>query len=108
MSSEQVAGILRHCSEQVRLVVARSVHEPTTILNTSSSLSQHSPLTSEDFMGIRSPSSAVTIDDDGIINNSQNKILLRTERLLESNHNLGKILNNLMEKVRCFLFFTLN
>jgi hypothetical protein len=44
----------------------------------------------------------MVIDNDGIINNSQNKILLRTERLLENNHNLEKILDNLLEQV-CFV-----
>jgi hypothetical protein len=51
----------------------------------------------------------MVIDNDGIINNSQNKILLRTERLLENNHNLEKILDNLLEQVcfvlRPFFFF---
>jgi hypothetical protein len=103
MSSEQVAGILRQCSEEVRLVVARSVREPTTGRNNSSpSLSQRPSLTSENLTQPRNPS----IDNDGIINNSQNKILLRTERLLESNHNLEKILDNLLEQV-CFLLLIL-
>ena len=37
--------------------------------------------------------------NDGIINSSQNQILLRTERLLENNHNFEKILENLREQV---------
>jgi hypothetical protein len=41
-------------------------------------------------------------DNDGIINSSQNKMLLRTERLLESNHNFEKILENLREQVHNF------
>ena len=104
MSSEQVAGILRQCSEEVRLVVARSVREPTTTgMNNSPSMSQRPSLTSENLTQTRNPS----IDNDGIINNSQNKILLRTERLLESNHNLEKILDNLLEQVRFLLLILL-
>ena len=109
MSSEQVAGILRQCSEQVRLVVARSVREPTTATNSSPSDSQRQSITSETRFRSRNPSSSMLIDNDGIINNSQNKILLRTERLLENNHNLEKILDNLLEQV-CFVqstFFSL-
>jgi hypothetical protein len=45
------------------------------------------------------------VDNDGIINSSQNKILLRTERLLESNHNFEKILENLREQVDFFKLF---
>ncbi|CAF4646124.1 unnamed protein product [Rotaria sp. Silwood1] len=97
MNSEQVAGILRQCSEQVRLVVARNVREPTTAINTTPSLSQNPSLISENFIRTRNSSSMI-MDNDGIINNSQNKILLRTERLLESNHNLEKILNNLVDQ----------
>ena len=41
MSSEQVAGILRQCSHQVRLVVARSVREPTN---------RHSEITSTNYV----------------------------------------------------------
>jgi hypothetical protein len=104
MSSEQVAGILRQCSEQVRLVVARSVREPTTAANCSPSGSQRPSLTSENLTQARHSSSSVILDNDGIINNSQNKIFLRTERLLESNHNLEKILDNLLEQVSSFLF----
>ena len=37
--------------------------------------------------------------NDGLINNSQSKLLIRTERLLESNHNLEKILDHLLEQV---------
>ena len=101
MSSEQVAGILRQSSQQVRLVVARSVREPTTTttttgVNNSPSMSQRPSLATENLIQTRNSS----IDNDGIINNSQNKILLRTERLLESNHNLEKILDNLLEQVR--------
>jgi len=103
MSSEQVAGILRQSSEQVRLVVARSVREPTTATNCSPSGSQRPSLTSENLTQARHSSSSVILDD-GIINNSQNKIFLRTERLLESNHNLEKILDNLLEQVGSFLF----
>jgi hypothetical protein len=105
MSSEQVAGILRQCSEQVRLVVARSVREPTTGTNSSPSDSQRHSITSETRFRSRNPSSSMLIDNDGIINNSQNKILLRTERLLENNHNLEKILDNLLEQV-CFILWT--
>ncbi|CAF0974575.1 unnamed protein product [Adineta steineri] len=98
MSSEQVAGILRQCPEQVRLVVARSVREPTTATNSTPSTSQRPSLTSENLIQSRNPSSPMILDNDGIINNSQNKIILRTERLLESNHNLEKILDNLLEQ----------
>jgi hypothetical protein len=101
MSSEQVAGILRQCSEQVRLVVARNVREPTTATNSSPSDSQRHSITSETKFRPRNPSSSMVIDNDGIINNSQNKILLRTERLLENNHNLEKILDNLLEQSQC-------
>lgn len=102
MSSEQVAGILRQCSQQVRLVVARSVREPTTATtagnshNHSPTSSQHSSFTYE---------TPLRMENEGLINNSQKKILLRTERLLESNHNLEKILDHLLEQVRqrCFL-----
>ena len=38
-------------------------------------------------------------NNDGLINNSQSKLLIRTERLLESNHNLEKILDHLLEQV---------
>ena len=106
MSSEQVAGILRQCSEQVRLVVARSVREPTTASNNSPSASQRPSVTSENFNRTRNPSSPMIIDNDGIINNSQNRIFLRTERLLESNHNLEKILDNLLAQVRFFFLLS--
>ncbi|CAF2616841.1 unnamed protein product [Rotaria sp. Silwood2] len=101
MNSEQVAGILRQCSEQVRLVVARNIREPTTTINTTPSLSQNPSLISENFIRTRDSSSSMITDNDGIINNSQNKILLRTERLLESTHNLEKILNNLVDQCQC-------
>jgi len=103
MSSEQVAGILRQCSEQVRVVVARSVREPTTATTDSPSVSQRPSLTSENLFRTRHPSSSMISDNDGIINNSQNKILLRTERLLENNHNIEKILDNLLEQVCSFV-----
>jgi hypothetical protein len=105
MSSEQVAGILRQCSEQVRLVVARSIREPTTTAtNNSPSATQSPSLVTENFVYSRNPSSSSTIaDNDGIINNSQKKIHLRTERLLDSNHNLEKILDNLLEQVGAFV-----
>jgi hypothetical protein len=106
MSSEQVAGILRQCPEEVRLVVARSIREPTTATNNSPSISQRPSLTSENLIRTRNPSTSVITDNDGIINNSQKKILLRTERLLETNHNLEKIVDNLLEQV-CFVFFLL-
>ena len=64
-------------------------------------------LASENLIQSRKPSSPMILDNDGIINNSQNKIILRTERLLESNHNLEKILDNLLEQVRSFPFFFL-
>jgi hypothetical protein len=110
MSSEQVAGILRQCSQQVRLVVARSVREPTKTdptMNTPPLMSQRTSLTSEtviklsDSIGTSSatPSLSILSDNDGIINSSQNKMLLRTERLLESSHNFEKILENLREQV---------
>ena len=99
MSSDQVAGILRQCSEQVRLVVARSIREPTGVTSSSPSTSQRPSLESETFTQSRNPSSSMVIDNDGIINNSQKKIHLRTERLLENNHNLEKILDNLLEQV---------
>jgi hypothetical protein len=114
MSSEQVAGILRQCSQQVRLVVARSVREPSAASTTETPplMSQRTSLTSETLIrtanniGLSSttPSLSMIVDNDGIINSSQNKILLRTERLLESNHNFEKILENLREQVG-FLFF---
>jgi hypothetical protein len=110
MSSEQVAGILRQCSQQVRLVVARSVREPTstdTTINTPPLMSQSTSLTSETLMkttnnislSSTTPSLSMVGDNDGIINSSQNKILLRTERLLESNHSFEKLLENLREQV---------
>jgi hypothetical protein len=103
MSSEQVAGILRQCSEQVRLVVARSVREPTSATNDSPSMSERHSFISENSIRIRNPSSSIISDNDGIINNSQKKILIRTERLLENNHNLEKILDNLLEQVCSFI-----
>ena len=102
ISSEQVAGILRQCSQEVRLVIARSVREPTAS-NSSPSLSQRSSLTSENLVRPKPPLSTALMDNDGLINNSQKKIFLRTERLLESNHNLEKILDHLLEQV-CFYF----
>ena len=103
MSSEQVAGILRQSSEQVRLVIARSIREPTnvtTAIMDSPSISQCPLLTPENIIHSRNPSSSsANLDNDGIINNSQKKIFLRTERLLENNHNLEKILDNLLEQV---------
>jgi len=102
MSAEQVAGILRQCSQEVRLVVARSVREgpPTTTSGTSNSpsLSKRSSLTSENLSRTRHPSSSMMVETDGMINNLQKKIFLRTERLLESNHNLEKILDHLLEQ----------
>ena len=122
MSSEQVAGILRQCSQQVSLVVARSVREPTsgdTAMTTSPLMSQRTSITSEslikttDNICLPSTTPSLTIlnnnNNDGIINSSQNKILLRTERLLENNQNLEKILENLREQVHLlfFIFFLL-
>ena len=106
MSSEQVAGILRQCSEQVRRVVARSVREPTTATNSTPSMSQRPSISSESIPHLRHPSSSTVLNDDGLIANSQRKLLLRTERLLETNLNLEKILDNLLEQVRLFLFFS--
>jgi hypothetical protein len=114
MSSEQVAGILRQSSQQVRLVVARSIREPTsadTTMNTPPLMSQRTSLTSETLIRTTNnggssstrPSLSLINDNDGILNSSQNKILIRTERLLESSHNFEKILENLREQVR-FLF----
>jgi len=103
MSSEQVAGILRQCSEQVRLVVARSVREPTSATNDSPSMSARPSFVSENSIRTRNPSSSIISDNDGIINSSQKKILIRTERLLENNHNLEKILDNLLEQVSSFI-----
>jgi hypothetical protein len=114
MSSEQVAGILRQSSQQVRLVVARSIREPTatdTTINTPPLMSQRTSLTSETLIrttnnggsSSTTPSLSLINDNDGILNSSQNKILIRTERLLESSHNFEKILENLREQVR-FLF----
>jgi hypothetical protein len=116
MSSEQVAGILRQCPQQVRLVVARSVREPTTTDTTTSIpsvMSQRTSLTSETLFKTTNnidPSSATLSspmpdDNDGIINSSQNKILLRTERLLENNHNFEKLLENLREQVHFYFLF---
>jgi hypothetical protein len=109
MSSEQVAGILRQCPQQVRLVVARSVREPTTT-DTPPSMSQRTSITSEAQIkatnnivpSSTTPSLSMLTDNDGIINSSQNKILLRTERLLESNHNFEKLLENLREQVHFY------
>ncbi|CAF1678407.1 unnamed protein product, partial [Adineta ricciae] len=98
MSAEQVAGILRQCPEQVRVVIARSVREPQTASSSSPSISQRPSVTSETQIHSRNPSSSMGLDNDGIISNSQHKIILRTERLLESNHNLEKILDNLLEQ----------
>ncbi|CAF4995644.1 unnamed protein product, partial [Rotaria socialis] len=42
-------------------------------------------------------------DNDGIINGSQNRILIRTERLLENNHNFEKIIENLREQVHIYI-----
>ncbi|CAF3059816.1 unnamed protein product [Rotaria socialis] len=98
MNSEQVAGILRQSSEQVRLVVARSIREPTAAINTAASISENPSLISENAIRTRNSLSSMMNDSEGIINNSQNKILLRTERLLESNHSLEKILNNLLNQ----------
>ncbi|UJR25101.1 hypothetical protein I4U23_006461 [Adineta vaga] len=109
MSSEQVAGILRQSSQQVRLVVARSVREPTsadTTMNTPPLTSQRASLTSEtlirtanlnDSLSSR-PSIGTINDNEEILNSSQNKILLRTERLLEGNYNFEKLLENLREQ----------
>ncbi|CAF4656488.1 unnamed protein product [Rotaria sp. Silwood1] len=117
MSSEQVAGILRQCSQQVRLVVARSVREPAASSTTTTTttdvamnklplMPQHPLLISETLirttnnntLSTTTPPQSMATDKDGIINSSQNRILLRTERLLESNHNFEKILENLREQ----------
>lgn len=98
MSSEQVAGILRQCSQEVRLVVARSVREPPPS-SSSPSLSQRSSVTSENLPRAKPSPLTTLMDNEGVINNSQKKIFLRTERLLESNHNLEKILDHLLEQV---------
>ncbi|CAF3782130.1 unnamed protein product [Rotaria magnacalcarata] len=98
MNSEQVAGILRQSSEQVRLVVARSIHESTAAINTAAAISESPSLISENSIRTRNSLSSMINGNEGIINNSQNKILLRTERLLESNHSLEKILNNLLNQ----------
>lgn len=121
MSSEQVAGILRQSSKQVRLVVARSVREPTstdTTMNTPPIMSQRTSLTSETLIrtttnNVESLSSTTTTpslslindNNDGILPTSQNKILIRTERLLDSSHNFEKLLENLREQVRFFYIF---
>jgi hypothetical protein len=118
MSSEQVAGILRQCSQHIRLVVARSVREPTPVatttstdatVNASPTMSQRTSLSSDGLIksivtnsndvSPANNSMTMTMDYDGVINNSQNRILLRTERLLESNHNFEKILENLRDQV---------
>ena len=108
MSSEQVASILRQCSQQVRLVVARSVREPSaTASDTPPFMSQRPSVTSETSSSITNNgvlSSLTSVEHDGTINSSQKKLLLRTERLLESNHNLEKILENLREQVGESLF----
>jgi endo-alpha-1,4-polygalactosaminidase (GH114 family) len=80
-------------------------------MNTPPLMSERTSLTSETLIrttnnvGLSSttPSLSLITDNDGILNNSQNKILIRTERLLESNHNFEKILESLREQVR-FLF----
>lgn len=107
MSSEQVAGILRQSSEQVRLVIARSVREPSNVNNLDSpSIAQCPSFTPENIVHSTNPSSSSNVENEGIINNSQKKIFLRTERLLENNHNLEKILDNLLEQVsKPFFFF---
>ena len=122
MSSEQVAGILRQCSQKVTLVVARSVREPTstdTTMQTSPPiLSQQESITSESLnkttntnISLLAKTSSYSIGNDNEANttNSQTRILLRTERLLENNHNFEKILENLREQVHffCFLEFFL-
>lgn len=123
MSSEQVAGILRQCSQQVRIVVARSVREPTSTTSTKISditnstsvlMSERISLTENtinkeistnaDVLSSANCYPAAITDQDGIINASKNKILLRTELLLENNHNLEKILENLQEQVCCASF----
>ena len=118
MSSEQVASILRQSSQQVRLVVARSVREPTsteTAMNTPPLMSQRASLTSEtlnrttnlsDSLSTR-PSLGTISDNDGILNSSPNKVLLRTERLLENNYNFEKLLENLREQVGDDNFFSI-
>ncbi|CAF1198688.1 unnamed protein product [Adineta steineri] len=109
MSSEQVASILRQSSQQVRLVVARSIREPTSIdttMNTPPLVSQRASLTSETLirptnnvdLSFTGSSVPIINDNDTTLNSSQNKILLRTERLLESNHSFEKILENLHEQ----------
>lgn len=123
MSAEQVAGILRQCSQQVTLVVARSIREPTTTadetMQTSPLISlstQRASITSESLSKTinSNPSllttaqllSSIGTDNDGIIPNSQNKVLLRTERLLENNQHLEKLLENLREQVPSFFFLS--
>ena len=115
MSAEQVAGILRQCSQQVRLVVARSVREPNATTTTTADSSLHTPASISQYLSmplenagkttnnnstsLTTPSSSTTTENDGIITSSENKILLRTERLLGNNQNFEKILENLREQV---------
>jgi hypothetical protein len=117
MSSEQVAGILRQCPQQVRLVVARGVREPTSTDTPPPSATLPNASATSEILGKATnnnanlpstrPSLAMLNDNDGIIGGSQNKILLRTERLLESNHNFEKILENLREQVHRKKNFTI-
>ena len=117
MSAEQVAGILRQCSQHVRLVVARSVREPNTTTTTTTTtgstidtpalMSQHISMspeiagktTNNNSTSLATSPLPTTAANDGIITSTENKILLRTERLLGNNQNFEKILENLREQV---------
>lgn len=123
MSSEQVAGLLRQSSQQVRLVIARSVREsPATTATsttanlkmntTSSNIQRPSSISDSSIRTINNntkstaePSASIITDNDGILNDSQNRMLIRTERLFESNHNLEKILDNLHEQVHIYFSY---
>ena len=107
MSSEQVAGILRQCSQQIRLVVARSVREPTTIndstIHSPPSMSHRPSINSDTTMKSNTSnhrnSLTNAMEHERLINENSQKILVRTERLLENNHNLERILENLYDQV---------
>ena len=113
MNSEQVAGILRQCPRQIRLVIARTVREPAeTTTNRSLLRSKDMSMASESFIrttddnnhnsSTAMPSSLMMSDNDTAIKGSPNQILLRTEHLLENNQNIDKILGNLHEQVRIY------
>ncbi|CAF0749667.1 unnamed protein product, partial [Didymodactylos carnosus] len=112
MSSEQVAGILRcqNASNQVRLVVARSVrdHSCSTSTITTSTANpienlENSPIIVQND-GINTQNDSITTTTTTTTPNINNgyivkdKILLRTKHLLEGNLSFEKLLENLREQ----------